>query len=327
MKPFSTASSVCLSLILAGSLIGSAEARNLRLSHNQGEDHPVHKSMQWMADRVSELTGGDLTIEIYPSSQLGTQRESVELVQTGALDMAKTNASELEAFDPIYAVFNVPYVFADRDHFYKVITGKPGKEILQHSRDKGFIGLTYYDGGARSFYANKAINTPADLKGLKVRVQPSPSAIRMIELLGGSATPLPYGELYTALQQGVVDAAENNETALTNSRHGEVAKIFSEDEHTRIPDVLVISTFTWDSLTPDEQKALQQAADESLAFHKDLWAKDIEKARETAKNEMNVEFKEVDKEPFRKATQPFYDEVAGQSEETANLLKEIRDLE
>ncbi|MEF2072613.1 TRAP transporter substrate-binding protein [Consotaella aegiceratis] len=327
MKAFSMASSICLGLVLAGAMVGTVDARTLRLSHNQGEDHPVHKSMQWMADRVKELTNGDLTIDIYPSAQLGTQRESVELVQTGALDLAKTNASELEAFDSIYSVFNVPYVFADRDHFYKVITGQPGKDILQHSRDKGFIGLTYYDGGARSFYANKPIKTPADLKGLKVRVQPSPSAIKMIELLGGSATPLPYGELYTALQQGVVDAAENNETALTSSRHGEVAKIFSEDEHTRIPDVLVMSTFTWDSLTPEEQSALQQAADESLQFHKDLWAKEIDAARETAKTEMGVEFVEVDKEPFRAATKAIRDDVASQSEDAADLLKAISDLE
>ncbi len=319
--------SCCAGIALVGTLMGAADARTLRLSHNQGEDHPVHQSMKWMADRVKELTNGDLDIEIYPNAQLGTQRESLELVQAGALDMAKSNASELEAFEPLYAVFNVPYVFKDSDHFYKVLNGKPGQDILEHSRDKGFIGLTYYDSGARSFYSNKEIRTPADLKGMKIRVQPSPSAIKMIKLLGGSATPLSYGELYTALQQGVVDGAENNETALVQSRHGEVAKVFSKDEHTMIPDVLVMSTMTWDSLTPDEQKALKQAATESMMYHKDLWAKVVADNVKTAQEDMGVKFIDVDKGPFREATAAIRADVEKQSPEAAELLKEIKDLE
>lgn len=313
--------------LLAVTLAGAAEARTLTLSHNQPEDHPVHLSMRWMADRVTELTKGELSIDISPNSQLGTQREAVELVQAGALDMAKSNASEMEAFDAIYSVFNVPYVFKDNDHFYRMLTSDAGKQVLQHSRNKGFIGLTYYDSGARSFYANKSITTPADLKGMKVRVQPGPTAIRMMQLLGASATPLPYGELYTALQQRVVDAAENNPTALVTGRHGEVAKVFSLDEHTQIPDVLLISTTTWDDLEAEHQKALQQAADESLLYHKELWAKVTEEAIETAKTQMNVKFVEVDKEAFRKATQPMREEIAKTSKETADLLQKIEEME
>ena len=234
--------SCVLSLALSAGMAFSASAKTvLKLSHNNDKTHPVHISMQYMADEVKKLTNGEVVIRIYPNSQLGTQRESMELLQSGSLDMAKSNASELEAFEPSYGAYNIPYLFHNVDHYYRALLDpEVGQKILDSSKGKGFVGLTYYDGGARSFYAAKPIKSPADLKGMKIRVQPSPTAVEMIKLMGASPTPLAYGELYTALQQKVVDGAENNQTALTLARHGEVAKFFSEDEHTMIPDVLVI---------------------------------------------------------------------------------------
>ncbi|GLO62664.1 C4-dicarboxylate ABC transporter substrate-binding protein [Vibrio sp. MACH09] len=284
-------------------------ATTLKLSHNQDRTHPVHKSMQYMADEVKKLTDGEVKIRIYPNGQLGTQRESMELMQNGALDMAKSNASEMESFEPAYGAFNIPYIFRDRDHYYRVLKGDVGEKILSASYDKGFVGLTYYDGGSRSFYANKAINTPADLKGMKIRVQPSPAAVNMIKLMGGSPTPLAYGELYTALQQGVVDGAENNPTALTNSRHGEVAKVYSLDEHTMIPDVLVISSKVWDKLSSDEQKALKKAAKDSMMYHKTLWSEMTNAALEKAKSSLGVKVVSVEKQPFVDAVKPMHDEA------------------
>lgn len=297
------------SILAMVSVTASAKTYNLKLSHNHVTDHPVHQSMVYFAERAKELSNGDLNIRIYPNAQLGTQRESVELMQKGVIAMAKSNASEMEAFEPAYGAFNIPYIFRDRDHYYRALTGQVGEDILAASADKGFIGLTYYDGGARSFYANKAINSPTDLKGMKIRVQPSPSAIAMIEAMGGNPTPLAYGELYTALQQGVVDGAENNPTALTNSRHGEVAKVFSMDEHTMIPDVLLISKKQWDQIDEENQKLLKQAATDSMMFHKDLWGKEIDKQIEIAKNEMGVEFVEVEKQPFIDAVKHMHDEA------------------
>ena len=221
------------------SLAFSAQAAvTLKLSHNQSKEIPVHKAMEAFADKVKEYTNGEVKIRIYPNAQLGTQRESVELVQSGGLALAKSNAAELEAFEPLYSVFNQPYIFKNQDHFYDVLTSDIGEEILNASKDKGFIGITYYDAGSRSFYAGKAIKTPDDLKGMKIRVQPSPTAVKMVELLGANPTPIAFGELYTALQQGVVDGAENNESALVDNRHGEVSKFYSYDRHTMIPDVL-----------------------------------------------------------------------------------------
>lgn len=315
-----------VSLIVGAMLMSSAPlyaAVTLKLSHNHSSQHPVHASMQKMADRAKELSNGDLRIRIYPDAQLGTQRESLELVQNGALAMAKSNAAELEAFSKNYGAFNLPYLFTDRDHYYRAMQSDAGKAILKSSRDNGFIGLTYYDAGARSFYAKKAINSPADLQGLKVRVQPSPSAVEMIRLLGGNATPLAYGELYTALQQGVVDAAENNLTALTLNRHGEVTKFYSEDQHTMIPDILVISTKVWDSLPEKDQKALQQAADESMMYMKDLWA-ESEKVEKEKAEKMGVTFVYPDKKSFQEAVQPMYDELKQSEPEVFDLVQKMK---
>ncbi|WP_040975967.1 TRAP transporter substrate-binding protein [Necropsobacter massiliensis] len=304
-----------LSLIISGLLVASVSfsvsAKTvLKLSHNNDKTHPVHISMQYMADEVKKASNGDIVIRIYPNSQLGNQRESMELLQAGSLDMAKSNASELEAFEPTFAAFNVPYLFKNSEHYYQVLQDENiGQKILNNSAGKGFIGLTYYDAGARSFYAKKPIKTPADLKGMKIRVQPSPSALEMVKLLGASPTPLAFGELYTALQQGVVDGAENNQTALTLMRHGEVAKFFSEDEHTIIPDVLVISEKTWAKLTPEQHKIMKDAADKSMLYHKDLWVEMTAKEVKEAKEKMGVEFITVDKQPFIDAVKPMHDKA------------------
>jgi len=283
-------------LFLAHSGAVSAQVR-LNLSHNQDSSTAVHKSMVYMADRVSEQTDGELIIRIYPNSQLGSQRESMELMQIGAIDMVKSNASELEAFAPAYGAFNLPYIFLDREHYYRALSSSAAQDILDSSVSRGFVGLTYYDGGSRSFYANKPINTPADLAGMKIRVQPSPTAIKMIQSMGGAPTPLAYSELYTALQQSVVDGAENSVMALTKARHGEVAKVFSRDEHTMIPDVLLISTKSLSRLNLHHRKVLIASARESMNYMKALWAQETTAAEQQALS-MGVTFVDVDKQPF-----------------------------
>ncbi|WP_211100240.1 TRAP transporter substrate-binding protein [Azospirillum halopraeferens] len=310
-------------LLLAG---GAADARTLKLNHNNPTDHPVHIAAEDMAKRVNELTNGALKIRVYANAQLGTQRESMELMQNGSLDMARSNASELEAFEESYSALNLPFIFANEQHYYDVLSGEVGDDILMASRDKGFIGLAYYVEGARSFYANKEIRSPDDLKGMKIRVQPSPTAIRMVELLGGTPTPIAYGELYSALQLGVVDGAENNPLALTSARHGEVAKVYSNNEHTMIPSVVMISTRVWDKLPEDQQKALKQAARESMDKHRESWNDQVAKGIEKAKAEMGVRFIEVDKAPFIDAVKPMYDEAAAKSPRTADLITRIRAL-
>jgi len=245
-------------------------------------------------------------------------------MQNGALDMARSNASELEAFEESYGALNLPYIFVNADHYYDVLSGDIGADILAASEDKGFIGLAYYIEGARSFYANKPIHSPADLAGMKIRVQPSPSAIRMVELLGANPTPIAWGELYSALQQGVVDGAENNPMALTSARHGEVSKFYSDDGHTMIPSVVMISSKTWGDLSDAHKQAIRTAAKESMDFHREQWDAMSAEAVETAKSELGVEFIEVEKGPFIEAVLPMHEEAAQKSPVVADLIKRIK---
>lgn len=318
---------VLTALIGAALTIGTSAsafaATTLKLSHNHSRDHAVHQAMTQMAKDVKEQTDGDVIIRIYPDAQLGSQRESMELMQNGALDMVKTNAAEMEAFSPDYSAFNFPYLFRDKVHYNSITEGAIGEEILASSRDSGFIGLTYYEAGARSFYTSKPIHTPEDLKGLKIRVQPSPSAISMVESLGGSPTPLAYGELYTALQQGVVDAAENNIPSFSLSRHSEVSKFFSLDEHTMVPDVLVISTKSFDGLTPENQNILKTAALDSMELMKELWNKSEKEERAKAEK-MGVTFIDPDKAAFAKAVEPMYAELQTSNPELHQLIERIK---
>ena len=187
------------------------EVEVLRLAHGLDVSHTVHRSMEFMAQQLDSLSEGKLKIQIYPSQQLGTERECLELLQIGSLDITKVSAAVLENFAPKLKVLSLPYIFTSKEHQFRVLDGPVGKELLAASRPFKLEGLCFYDAGSRSFYTiDKPLNTPEDLSGLKIRVQESATAIGMVQALGGSPTPISWGDLYTALQQGVVDGAENN---------------------------------------------------------------------------------------------------------------------
>lgn len=201
-----------------------------------------------------------------------------------------------------------------------------GKKILKSSESKGFVGITYYDGGARSFYANKPITKPEDLAGMKIRVQQSPSAIAMMKALGGVATPMAQGELYTALQQGVVDGGENSTVVYSDMRHAEVAKVYSRDEHTMVPDVLIISTSALNNLGDKERTALLKAADESMQQMKDvIWPAAEKEAYEKIK-EMNATVVDVDKSAFKARVKPLYDELKAKDAQSAKNLEQVENM-
>ncbi|MGY4691630.1 TRAP transporter substrate-binding protein [Salibacterium sp. K-3] len=301
------------------------EAQDLRLAHNLGEDHPVHKGLVDFKERVEE-NSDNITVEIFPNGTLGSENEVLEQVQNGGIDMTKVSAGALGNFASEYDVFSLPYVFEDADHFFRSMESEAVQELYQSTEEEGFVGLTYYDSGARSFYTKDTpIKKPSDLEGKKIRVMDSQTQIEMVEAMGGAPTPMPYGDIYTGLQQGVIDGAESNPTALTNGNHGEVAKAFSYDQHTRIPDILVMSSDTWSSLSSDQQEVVKTAAQESTETQKELWAEAVEEAKTQAKEEMGVEFYEVDKEPFREAVQPMIEEYR-EDEAIADLLDEFEAL-
>jgi tripartite ATP-independent transporter DctP family solute receptor len=296
-----------LALLLLAAVTGciaEEEATVIKLAHGLDPSHPVHLGMAYMADRVAEISGGQMRIDMYPSQQLCTERECMELLQIGSLGMTKVSAAIMENFAPAYQVLNLPYVFRDEEHRFRVLEGEIGEYLLQAGEPKRLLGLAFYDAGSRSFYTKtRPVNTPEDLAGKKIRVIESPTAMRMVSALGGSPTPLAWGELYTALQQGVVDGAENNPPSFYTSRHYEVARYYTLDEHTATPDVLVISTVIWNTLTPQEQQWLRQAAEESAEVQKGLWAEATEEALR-AVEEAGVEIIRPDKELFVQQVRP-----------------------
>ena len=300
-----------------------AKEKELKLAHGLDISHPVHEAMEYMAQRVAEKSNGKLIVEIFPNAQLGSERENIELLQIGSLAMTKVSASVMESFAPNFKVFSLPYIFRDQEHYYDVLAGDIGKEMLTEGVQFWLRGLTYYDAGSRSFYTVKRpIRKPEDLKGLKIRVQASNTSIQMVNAFGGSATPISWGELYTALQQGVVDGAENNPPSFYLSRHYEVAKYYSLNEHTMVPDILLISNKIWNGLSPQEQQWLQEAADESAIVQQKLWAEAEEEALEAVKK-AGVEVIHPDKEPFAKLVEPLYESYKSEPE-VYSLIQQIR---
>jgi tripartite ATP-independent transporter DctP family solute receptor len=230
----------------------------------------------------------------------------------------------MEGFIPQMQVFGVPYLFRDSEHLWKVLNGPIGKQLLLAGESKRLRGLCYYDAGARSFYAKKPIETPADLAGMKIRVQKSIMSMRMVEAMGGSPTPIDWGELYTSLDQGVVDGAENNPPSFRTSRHYEVCPYYSLDEHTCLPDIVVISTKVWASLTEEQQRVLQEAADESVAYQRKIWAEAEEEDLRVVQEE-GVTVLRPDKGPFRESVRPIWKGFEGT--EIGGLIDRIQEVE
>ncbi len=229
--------------------------------------------MVLMNEVLEKESNGRMGIEIYANQQLGSERECLELLQIGSLDMTKSLCRSNGEFCAQNANFWFALSFKDREHQFKILDGAVGKELLEDGANFWLKGMGYYDAGSRSFYTKeKAIETPTDLQGLKIRVMESVTAINMVKNLGGSPTPISWGELYTSLQQGVVDGAENNPPSFYLSRHYEVCKYYSLDEHTALPDVLLLSTHTWEKLSEEERNWLQTAVDQSIIYQRKLWA-------------------------------------------------------
>jgi len=300
------------------------EARVLKLAHGLDVSHPVHLAMVHLADRLAELSGDRMRVDIHPSGQLGEERELIEMLQIGSIAMTKVSASPLESFVPEMTVFSIPYVFRDQDHLWRVLDGDIGRRLLQAGEGYHLRGLGYYDAGPRNFYTNTApVRVPEDLGGLKIRVQKSITSTRMVQILGGSATPIDWGELYSALQQGVVDGAENNLPSFFLSRHYEVSRFYTMDEHTWVPDVLLISTHVWEDLSPEERGWLQDAADSSVAEQRRLWREASEEALAQVRA-AGVEIIQPDKEAFRRAAEPMFESYRGTP--TFDLLRAIGEV-
>ena len=300
----------------------------LTLAHNMSETHTVHQAISEFADEVKQQTGGRIQVKIFANGQLGSEVETMEQVMAGVIAMTKVSAPGLATYDDAYHAFGLPYIFNNTEDFYAVMDSDPMYEFFLSSHDKGFVTLTYYTSGARSFYTvDKPIRTPADLKGLKIRVQDMKSQTEMVSVMGGTPVAMAYGDVFTSLQTGIIDGTENNETALTLGKHGEICKVFSMDEHAMIPDALLVSSKVWDTISPEDQKILIAAARKSTVDHQALWDKSVQDAIAEAQSEMGVTFVyDVDKEAFRQATAGMVDKYSAEYPGVAKLLALIEQI-
>jgi len=314
-----------LAIILLTSCGEKANDRTLHLAHGLDIKHPVHKAMLFMNERLKLHSDNKLRLEIFPSGQLGSEREVLELLQIGSLGVTKVSASSLEAFVPSMKVFSLPYLFASQEHLWETLNSDVGETLLEAGIPFLIRGLGYYDSGSRSFYSTeKQILSPDDLRGMKIRVMNSQSAVKMVNTMGGSATPVSWGELYTALQQGVVDGAENNPPSFYLSKHYEVSKFYTLDEHTSIPDVIVIGTHIWDQLSMAEKSWLKLAMNESTIYQRKLWLEATNEALE-AVIAAGVDVRVADKSRFKNSVKSLI--TAHEGTEMGELIAKIEKLE
>ncbi len=292
----------------------------IRVALSQSETHPEYTGMEKFKEYVEEKLGDEYEVQIYPNELLGSQTKAIELTQTGAIDFVVVGTPNLEIFADVYEVFSMPYLFTSTDAYYAAMNDTDYMEKVYESTDEtGLRVVTWFDVGTRNFYAKKPINTPDDLKGLKMRVQQSPASIKMANTFGAAASPMSFGEVYTAIQQGVIDGAENNELALTDNKHGEVAKYYSYTMHQMIPDVLIANLKFLNGLSDEERQVFYDAAELASETEREDWSTEVEKAKKTAEEDMGVEFIYPDIDLFK-------EKVSNVQQEMLDANPDIRDL-
>ncbi|GCE77646.1 TRAP transporter substrate-binding protein [Cellulomonas biazotea] len=289
----------------SGGDTGAAATTVFKVAFNQQPNHPQYRALDAMGDRIKERTDGAYDLEIFPNETLGAQKETIELVQSGAIEFSMVASPLLENFNPDFVVFNLPFTFDSQDH-QRETTNDPEivSELYASLDDQDLHVLASFHGGVRSMYnAEKPIETPADLAGMKVRVIESDTNIEMIRLMGGTGTPMGMGEVYTAIQSGVIDAAENNELTYANVKHSEVAPYYSYTRHLMLPDYLITNPAVMDALPPDVQEIFAEELAAAVEEEGEIWKTEIETAKEMAV-EAGATFNEVDADAFADVIRP-----------------------
>ncbi|MCG5241611.1 TRAP transporter substrate-binding protein [Azospirillum doebereinerae] len=284
-----------------------AQAKQFRSADVQPGDYPTVKAVQYMSEQLSKDTNGKYTIRVFPSSQLGSEKDTIEQVKLGALEFLRVNAGTLNTICPAMMVPIMPFIFRDTAHMRSTLDGPLGDEILADCEAHGMVGLAFYDSGSRSFYTKVPIRSMADLKGLKIRVQQSDVWVAMMKLLGANPTPMPTGEVFTGLKTGLIDGAENNWPTYQSSHVYEVAKYFTLSEHSMAPDVLLMSKRAYDALTPEEKTLVRKAAKDSVPYMRKLW-EEMEVSSRAIVEKAGAEVITIDKAPFQAAMKPIYDQ-------------------
>lgn len=315
-----------LALVASASVAAACEV-TLRSSDTHPDGYPTVEGVKAMAAEVQERTDGRVCIEVFPSAQLGEERDTIEQTQFGVIDMVRASFGTFNDIVPVTQTFSLPYLFRDVNHMHAVMDGPIGEEIGAAFEERDLVVLAYYDGGARSFYnSQRPINGIEDLQGMKIRVIQNDVFVDMMTALGATATPMPYGEVYSAIQTGVIDGAENNFPSYDSSGHAEVAKFYTLDEHLMVPELVAMSKTTWDGLSPEDQQVIREAARNSSATQRQLWAEAEAASRERVEAAGAEIVEGIDKQPFIDAMAPVYEKYAT-SPESQDLVERIRATE
>ena len=327
MKKFLT---LCLALLLIFSVVGCKLGQKeikMRLAETHPADYPTTQGDYEFAKLVKERSNGKITIEVYHSKQLGEEKAVIEQVQLGAIDFTRVSLAPVASFDAKFNALQMPFLYRDTDHLWKVLNGNIGDELLAGLEKSDFIGIGWFDGGIRNFYTKRLVKTPKDLKGMKIRVQQSELMVDMVKALGATATPLPYGEVYSALQTGVVDGAENNYPSYDSTSHYEVAKFLVEDEHLRIPEIIIASKKALNSkLSKKEIEMVKQAARDAQTLQIKLWNEKVTASKEKVKAAKCVitELSADEKKAFQDAMSPVYDK---QADDIKAIIKKVQEIQ
>jgi tripartite ATP-independent transporter DctP family solute receptor len=293
------AGATLVALALAATTAG---AREFRAADTQAEDYPTVRALQFMAKQVAEKTQGRHSIRVFHSRQLGEEKETIEQTRVGAIDLNRTNVAPIGSLVPAANVLALPFLFRSFDHLHKVLDQSIGDDILAGFQQSGFIGLAFYDSGARSIYNSiKPVRSLADLKGMRLRVQQSDLMVDMIRALGAEPIEMPYGQVLTGLQTKLIDGAENNWPSYVTTGHYKVAPYYTLTEHTMGPEVLVMSLRAWEGLSPEEKTIFRAAARASSQFMRGIWSGLEESSRQQARSNGNTIVGNFARKPFEDA--------------------------
>ncbi|MFJ5624132.1 TRAP transporter substrate-binding protein [Peribacillus loiseleuriae] len=310
----------------SGEVKSGSEEKTLsfRLADNHPDNYPTVLGDKKFAELVNQKSNGRIKISVFPNGQLGDEKSIIEQVQLGAVEFARVSTGPLAEFSKSLGVFSLPYIFDSSEHEWDFLNSDKGKELLKSLESSKMLGLAYFDSGARNFYTNKPVNNVDELKGHKIRVQQSQINIDLIGALGGSATPMPYGEVFSSLQTGVIDGAENNLPSYVSSNHYQVAKNLVLDGHQRVPEVVMVSKAIWDKLSDTDKKIIQEAAEESVATQREEWDK-MEKESEAKIKEAGVNIIEVnDIKPWQDKVKPVIDKYQAEYSDVLDAIDKAR---
>ena len=322
MKKFGIIALALLLILLPSMLFAQAKPIVLRLAETHPKGYPTEMGDEEFARLVKERSNGRIIVEVYPGSQLGEEKAVIEQVQFGAIDMTRVSISPVAAFVPKLNAFQMPYLYRDSDHMWKVLKGNIGMELLASLEPFGFIGLGWFEAGARSFYnSKKPVYAPSDLKGMKIRVQESELMLGLVRSFGAIPTPMPYGEVYSGFQTGVVDGAENNPPSYYSASHYEVAKYYTLDEHTMVPEIIIGSKISLGRLSKADQDLIKQAAMDAIDYQRAQWDAYVKVSMDKVKAAGCTIIPIPDKTEWMKAVEPMYKQ---QSKEIQDLVARIR---